>query len=764
MQCSLSNRKNINKSYKKIICELIHINSEIATLNVSSQPNMLSKIKKKKNFLELSNPKVLKRKTSNTNVDSFTEKVLPKDSLAVAVPTNPMDTAAKNRKKKNGETSVVDKEKNYKNIKNKSKNKLRSYNALAEENIAKDEDFNVNNKSYGKRSTNLKKGRLKGNNQSSNLNELVVQPNEIKISQPIPLKELANLMGKAEAELIKFLFLRGLAITINEVVDLHTIELIANNFDIQVIIEENKETNRTNHTILKEVPNQETALENRAPVVAILGHVDHGKTSLIDKICETQTVKEEAGGITQVLSAYNIEWQYEGKNEKIVLLDTPGHAAFSQMRSRGAAIMDIAILVIAADDVVQPQTIESIQHIQDAQVPLIVAISKMDKDTANLSKIQEQLTDYNIISEDWGGETIFVPISSITGQNIDKLLDSILLVASIQNLRASLSDPGQGVVIETQLDKSKGVAATVLVNNGTFYKGDIITSGTVMGKIRLLTNQAQKNIDKAEPSQVINIWGFSTMPPIGELVTVQENEKEARTKIKEAQIQEANLPLKYSTTNVNWIDSTLQKKVKMLNLVIKASTQGSLEAVLNILQKIPQKKVILKLVSASLGEITETDVIFASTTKAIIIGFDTTMAPGAKQAANRLNILIHEHTIIYDLVDKLELEMCNLLDPEYEKHEIGLAKVKDVFELARGKVAGCVVESGKLIHNCNIQVIRNEDIIYEGELNSLKRLKEDVEEVNSGNECGVLVKQFQEWQKLDIVKAFEFNEKPPSLV
>nr|YP_010336780.1 translation initiation factor 2 [Stylonema alsidii]UNJ15186.1 translation initiation factor 2 [Stylonema alsidii] len=761
MQCSLPERKNINKSYKQIIYELIHINSEIATLNVLSQPSMLSKIKKKKNFLELSNPKVLKRKTSKTNVDSFTEKTLSKDASTVAAPANSMDNAAKNRKKKSGEAIGSEKEKNYKNTKNKSKNKLRSYNALAGESITKEDDFNVNNKSYGKRSTN-KKSRVKGNNQSSNMDDIIVQPHEIKISQPIPLKELANLMGKAEAELIKFLFLRGLAITINEVIDLHTIELIANNFDIQIIIEEGKETTRSNNSVFN--LNQETALETRAPVVAILGHVDHGKTSLIDKICETQIVKEEAGGITQVLSAYNIEWQYEGKNEKIVLLDTPGHAAFSQMRSRGAAIMDIAILVIAADDVVQPQTIESIQHIQSAQVPFIVAISKMDKDTANLNKIQEQLADYNIISEDWGGETIFVPISSITGQNIDKLLDSILLVASLQNLRASLSAPGQGVVIETQLDKSKGVAATVLVNNGTFYKGDIITSGTVMGKVRLLTNQAQKNIDKADPSQVVNIWGFSTMPPIGELVIVQENEKEARAKIKEAQLQEANLPSKYSNTSVNWIDSTLQKKVKILNLVIKASTQGSLEAVLNILQKIPQKKVILKLVSASLGEITETDVIFASTTKAIIIGFDTTMAPGAKQASNRLNILIHEHTIIYDLVDKLELEMCNLLDPEYEKHEIGLAKVKDVFELARGKVAGCIVESGKLIHNCNIQIIRNEDVIYEGELNSLKRLKEDVEEVNSGNECGVLIKQFQEWQKLDIVKAFEFNEKPPSLV
>ena len=700
---------------------------------------VLNKPRKRITTLELLDPKIIryiKKAATKTSSQENNENAIFKNSSVAT---------EKTKKDLNHHT-----DKDHKLAKGKAKRKTLAH--LEQETITS------SNHLAGRR-----KNKYKLSHNQPVIEEESIQPQEINITGSMVIKDLAVLLNKTDIELIKFLFLQGIAVTINETIDIPTIELIAHNYNVKVNLQ--KESN--NITPHKAIAMEQAGglLEKRAPVVAVLGHVDHGKTSLLDQIRKTHIANEEAGGITQVLTAYNVQVPHNGKDEKIVLLDTPGHAAFTQMRSRGALIMDIAVLVIAADDILQPQTIESIQHIKEAKVPMIVAINKIDKETANINKIKEQLTEYEILSEDWGGDTIMVPLSALTGENISALLESILLVADIQNLQAYSDGNAKGVFIEAHMDKIKGVAATVLVQSGKLKKGDVIAAYTTIGKIKMMTDETQKAISSAGPSTIVKLWGFSEIPPVGSLFSIYDSEKEARNEIRNQgfNINSTNDKLKNKAPVFNLADSSLKKELKVLNLIIKSNTQGSLEAVLHILEQIPQNKVTLQILSASPGEITETDVTFASTTKALVLGFDTTFAPGAKQAATRLNVLTQEYQVIYDLVDNLEKYMCDLLDPEYDQDEIGLAKVKSVFPLARGKVAGCYVESGKLQANSSIQVIRKNESIYEGKLDSLKRVKEDVSEINSGNECGVLVRDFQDWEKDDLIKAFEFKRKKPSL-
>lgn len=726
--------------------------------------NLLSKNKKKSTIIELEDPKKI-RKIKDKRVLSGNS--LSQNEISLPVP-DIESSHNKNRKKK--DLYTISTEKNYRTAKGKGKNKDKSYDLFSDEKNNKNSLINVDEKKvYSTKQSNTKKNRGKLTSLASLVDTSPIsKPKEINVSAPLSIKDLANIIGKAEAEIIKFLFLQGIAITINEVVDLITIEKIGQHFDIRVNIDQND--NPLQKSKVLEVPHNhnndvlDANLQPRAPVVVVMGHVDHGKTSLLDKIRETQVSQNEAGGITQVLNAYSVTYNNKGKNEDIVFLDTPGHAAFSQMRLRGASIMDVAILVVATDDMVQPQTIECLNYIRTAGVPMIVALNKIDKENANIEKIKEQLAEQNVISEEWGGDTVFVPVSALTGDNIDNLLESVLLVASMQDLRADMSCKGKGIIIETQLDKTKGISATVLVQQGVFKKGDAVTALDVMGKIRMITNESQEVINQAGPSQIIKIWGFYDQVQVNEELTVHSSDKEARARIKEVQVNDTLISSKIGGVKLNGREAYTYKADKVLNVILKANAQGILEAIIDIIKEIPQDKIVAKVLSYGLGEITETDVAFASTTNAIIIGFDTTLAPGAKQASSRLGVTICEHQVIYHLLDDLETRMRNLLDPEYDKKEIGLSVVKDIFELARGKVAGCYVKSGKLLSNSMIEVIRKEEIIYEGKIDSLKRIKEDVEEVNSGNECGVMVKSFQEWRKEDTIKAFTLVEKKPSLI
>nr|YP_010338523.1 translation initiation factor 2 [Rhodaphanes brevistipitata]UNJ18473.1 translation initiation factor 2 [Rhodaphanes brevistipitata] len=760
--------KNLPTSNSLNILDYKNIEADAFLWNKLS---VLNKPRRKKNILELNNPKIVKSirskdKSTNPQVATISSSSQEENSSK----TN--DFAAKNKNKKDLTSQELYAGKDSKSIKSKGKRKVKNYYPLDEEtNILSTGETNsiMNLNTAHENKAQLIRKKRNANNSKKNKKELEYLseindfqvPQQIIIKSPIAIKELAELLNKTETELIKFLFLQGKAVTINEVIDINTAKSIAEHYGSE-IVESDEET--IEKTVISTIQNNTTSdinsenLEKRAPVVAVLGHVDHGKTSLLDQVRGKRTVEEEAGGITQGLNAYNVNLAINNKEEKIVFLDTPGHAAFTQMRSRGALIMDIGILVVAADDEVQPQTIESIQAIQAAGVPLIVALNKIDKKTANVDKIKDQLADHNVISEEWGGENIFVPISALNGTNIQQLLESIVLVAEILNLRASRKGPGKGIIIESHLDKNKGVAVTVLVQSGTFSKGNIIATETKVGKIRMMNNESQEIVDSAGPSEIIKLWGFNEIPAVGIPMMTYQTEKEARAQIKENKSQQL-IP----SNLLNISEYSLQQKVKIFNIIIKSNTQGSLEAVFQMIKEIPQSKVAIKILSAAPGEITETDVLFASTTKSVIIGFDTTLAPGAKVTASRLGIIILESSIIYNLLDHVETEMSKLLDPEYSKEEVGIAIVKDVFALAKGTVAGCYVTSGKLMHNSKLEVIRQNKVIYEGNLDSLKRVKEDVSEISSGNECGILVKNFQDWNKEDEVKAFELTPKIVSL-
>nr|YP_009296901.1 translation initiation factor 2 [Bangiopsis subsimplex]AOM66244.1 translation initiation factor 2 [Bangiopsis subsimplex]ARO90394.1 initiation factor IF2 [Bangiopsis subsimplex] len=717
---------------------------------------LLNKIKKRKNILELSNPKLIRDIKSVISTDTF-------------INTNKVDVNNSEKTVKQKEEKVVpyvDQESKSLKTKNKKKNKNYIQFEDPEEKVTTKKssilinfDDSDSTKSLKKGSTNKKSKIRSSNNANINIQEIdksLESPQEIIVTGPMGIKEVAQKINKSEIELIKFLFLKGIAVTINEIIDVSMIKMIAENFQIEVL-SELKDTKQRLTNLESSEPLEDNFLDKRAPIVAVLGHVDHGKTSVLDNIRGVKTAKEEAGGITQGLNAYNVIIKHKEKDEKIVFLDTPGHAAFTQMRSRGALIMDIAILVVAADDSIQPQTIEAIEYIKSTKVPLIVAINKIDKDTSNPEKIKEELSKYDIIPEEWGGDTIFVSISALKNINIDSLVDSIFLVAELQNLQASSKAQGSGIIIEAQLDKNKGPAVTILVQNGTFKRGDIIGTEDIVGKIKIISNEANNFLESAGPSQIINLWGFTDLPEVGKLIRVYKTDKEAKNQIK------TSLNKNIISTHLNVSDYSLQKNIKVLNLIIKSNNKGSLEAILQMIKEIPQQKVAVKVLSAAPGEITETDILFASTTEAIVMGFDTTLAPGAKSTASRLNIQIYESQVIYDLIDKLEKEMCKLLAPEFIKEEIGLAKVKNIFSLTKGQVAGCYIESGKLLHNSVIQIIRKNNVIYEGNLDSLKRVKEDIKEISAGNECGVLIKDFQDWQQDDIIKDFKLTLKEPSL-
>ena len=712
--------------------------------------NILNRLKRNRSTLELINPKVIRQKNNSATELEDKKVQLIEESYSEKKTHEKLEN-----NKQDSDTNH--KGKDYKKIRGKQRKKGKDLSNFDKEHLtsksklAKTEETTPFNSLSRRKSKHYSQNDIISHEVELNL------PEEITVTDAMAIIDLARLLNKTETELIKFLFLQSIPVTINESIDISTIKLICAHYNVQVNTEDGKRTVKSKSDAYY-IDDSREHLEKRAPVVAILGHVDHGKTSLLDKIRSSNVAADEAGGITQGLRAYNVTVP---SDNKIVFLDTPGHEAFTQMRSRGALIMDIAILVVAADDSIRPQTLEAIQHIKEAKVPMIVAITKIDKQDANVEKIKEKIAEQGIIPEDWGGDTMIVPLSALTGENISVLLDSILLLADIQNLQSSSLGNGNGIIIEAQIDKNKGVAATVLVQQGTIHRGDIILADTIIGKIKIITDESNTTIATAGPSTIAKIWGFSEIPLVGSSFSIFNSEKEAKAQIKdqEIHIQLITKPFKSSTI----LDRSLKKELKVLNLVIKSNAQGALEAVIYMLKQIPQKKVALQVLSAGVGEITETDVAFASTTKALILGFDTTFAPGAKQAANRLNVFAHEYQVIYDLIENLEQKMCDLLDPEYNKNEIGFAVVKNTFPLAKGKVAGCYVESGKLVHNCSIAVVRENKTIYEGKLDSLKRVKDDVEEISSGNECGVLIKDFQDWEKNDSIQAFELSLKKISL-
>jgi len=588
----------------------------------------------------------------------------------------------------------------------------------------------------------------------------------IILTDNLTVRDLAERLNTPETDIIRSLFFKGIPVNITQTLDLETAKSVAE--ELGVIVETPEEKSAaTKDTEMLDADDLEN-LQGRPPVVTIMGHVDHGKTTLLDSIRKSTVASGEAGGITQHIGAYHVDVEHNGKPQQIVFLDTPGHEAFTAMRARGTRVTDIAILVVAADDGVQPQTKEAISHAKAAQVPLIVAINKVDKPDSNPDRIKQELTEQGLVPEDWGGDTTMVSVSALKGDNLDELLEMILLVAEVEELSANPDRAAKGTVIEANLDKNRGPVATLLVQNGTLRVGDSIVAGSVLGRVRAMIDDTGNKVDAATPSFAVEILGLNEVPEAGDEFDVYEDEKEARAVADQRAIEQRDARLLQSLSSrrisLSSISAQAQEgELKELNLVIKADVQGSIEAILGSLQQLPQNEVQIRTLMASPGEVSETDVDLAAASGAVIIGFNTTLAAGARQAADREGVDIRQYDIIYKLLDEIQGAMEGLLDPEQVEENLGQVEVRAVFPVGRGAVAGCYVLSGKIVRNCKIRVRRGSKIVHEGDLSSLKRMKDDVKEVNTGFECGIGATKFSDWKEGDIVEAYELVFKRRTL-
>ena len=585
-------------------------------------------------------------------------------------------------------------------------------------------------------------------------------PEKITFYESLSVAELARKLGREPSELLKKLLMLGVMATINEELDQDAIELICEDYGVEV-----EEEVRIDVTDLEIYFNEldeseETSTENlveRPPVITIMGHVDHGKTTLLDSIRHTKVTQGEAGGITQHIGAY----QVENNGKKMTFLDTPGHAAFTTMRARGASVTDITILVVAADDGVMPQTIEAINHAQAAGVPIIVAVNKMDKPSANPDRVMQELTEHGLVSEEWGGDAIFVPISALTGDGIDTLLEMVLLVSEVGELKANPAIRARGSVIEAELDRGRGSVATLLVQNGTLRVGDPIVVGNTFGRVRAMISDIGRRVQVAEPSTPVEITGLSDVPKAGDRFVVFEDEKTAR-QIGEARAGEAiqvKRDVKTRITLDNLFDHMKQGEMKELNLIVKADAQGTVEAMAASLMKIEVEGVNVKIIHTGAGGINESDIALAAASNAIVIGFNVRPDVNAKRAADAEGVDIRQHRVIYQVIEEIESAMKGMLDPEFEEKIIGQAEVRETIMVSKiGTIAGSYVTEGKISRDAGVRIIRDSIVIHEGEIEALKRFKDDAKEVARGYECGITIKKFDNIKEGDVIEAFIMEE------
>ncbi|UXU56394.1 translation initiation factor IF-2 [Staphylococcus agnetis] len=611
---------------------------------------------------------------------------------------------------------------------------------------------NKNNKRNNK---NNKQNRNQKQKQAAPTPEPKEMPSKITYTEGITVGELADKLGVDSSEIIKKLFLLGIMANINQSLDIEALELVASDYGVE--LEEEVVVDDNDLTIYFEDVENDADASERPAVVTIMGHVDHGKTTLLDSIRNTRVTEGEAGGITQHIGAYQIE----NNDKKITFLDTPGHAAFTTMRARGAQVTDITILVVAADDGVMPQTIEAINHAKEAEVPIIVAVNKIDKPTANPDRVMQELTEYNLIPEDWGGDTIFVPLSALSGEGIDDLLEMIGLVAEVQELKANADKAAVGTVIEAELDKSRGPAASLLVQNGTLHVGDAIVVGNTHGKVRAMVNDLGKRIKVAGPSTPVEITGLNDVPQAGDRFVVFKDEKKAR-RIGEAREQQSILQQRQESKNVsldNLFEQMKQGEMKDLNVIIKGDVQGSVEALAASLMKIDVEGVNVRIIHTATGAINESDVTLANASNGIIIGFNVRPDAGAKRAAETENVDMRLHRVIYNVIEEIESAMKGMLDPEYEEKVIGQAEVRQTFKVSKvGTIAGSYVTDGKITRDSGVRIIRDGVVLFEGELDTLKRFKDDAKEVAQGYECGITIEKFNDIKEGDIIEAYVMVE------
>ncbi len=582
---------------------------------------------------------------------------------------------------------------------------------------------------------------------------------EIKyIPESITVKELAEVLGKKGSDLVMNLMKKGKMLAINATLDFDTAASIAEEYNVILELEEEKDI--MEEAFGTEEEEDESKLEERPPVVVVMGHVDHGKTSLLDAIRHANVTKGEAGGITQHIGAYTV--QIDGK--PITFLDTPGHEAFTAMRMRGAQVTDIAILVVAADDGVMPQTIEAINHAKAAGVEIIVAINKMDKPSANPDRVKQELTEYGLLAEDWGGTTVCVPVSARSKEGIDNLLEMIILTAEMKELKANPNKKARGAIIEAQLDKGRGPVATVLVQSGTLRVGDPVVAGPAYGKIRAMTDDKGRRVKVAGPSTPVEILGLSEVPAAGDTFYVAANEKQAR-QLAESVIAKNRETLIAQTPQKVSLDDLFSQiqsgNMKELGIIVKADVQGSVEAVRQSLEKLTNEEVRVRVIHGGVGAVTESDVLLASASNAIIIGFNVRPEPAAKTFAENEKVDIRLYRVIYNAIEDVQAAMKGMLDPVYEEKVLGHAEVRQTFKASGvGTIAGSYVKDGKIVRNCQVRIVRDGIVVYEGELESLKRFKDDVKEVALGYECGLVFKKFNDVKEGDWVEAFTMVEIP----
>ena len=594
-----------------------------------------------------------------------------------------------------------------------------------------------------------------------------VRPEMIIVPEDnLTVQELADKLSLESSEIIKSLFFKGITATVTQSLDLATIETVAEEFGVPVLQDDIQEAAEKTVDMIES--DDIGCLIKRPPVITVMGHVDHGKTSLLDSIRESRVASGEAGGITQHIGAYQVEFEHESKKKKLTFLDTPGHEAFTAMRARGTKVTDVAVLVVAADDGCRPQTLEAISHARAAKVPIVVAINKIDKEGASPERVKQELSEKDLISEDWGGDTVMVPVSAIKKQNIDKLLEMILLVSEVEDLQANPDRSAKGTVIEAHLDKAKGPVATLLVQNGTLKAGDVLAAGSVLGKIRAMVDEHGNRIKEAGPSFPVEALGFSEVPTAGDEFEVYNDEKTARAIVgdRATDARATKLAQQMASRRVSLSSLSTQAndgELKELNLILKADVQGSVEAILGSLEQLPKNEVQVRVLLSAPGEITETDIDLAAASGSVIVGFNTTLASGAKRAADANDVDIREYEVIYKLLEDIQLAMEGLLEPDLVEESLGKAEVRATFAVGKGAIAGCYIQTGKLQRNCSLRVFRADKVIFEGDLDSLKRSKDDVKEVNTGFECGVGCDKFSSWEEGDIIEAFKSVTKKRTL-
>ena len=599
-----------------------------------------------------------------------------------------------------------------------------------------------------------RKGKKKNVKDGTRNKQKIFKLKEITIPETISVKDLAAELKKTAGEVIMKLMSFGIMATLNNELDFDTAFLVAEEFGVTA---NKKQEIKEEDVLFDESEDKANELVERAPVVVVMGHVDHGKTSLLDTIRKTNVIGGEAGGITQAIGAYKVKVN----DKEITFLDTPGHEAFTAMRARGAQITDIAILIVAANDGVMPQTVEAINHAKSANIPVIVAINKIDLPDANPQKVKEELMQYELVPEEWGGDTIFVEISAKNNLNIDQLLEMVLLQAEMLELKANPTKQAKGVVIEARLDKNKGAIASILVQRGKLDVGDTVVVGSTIGRIRSMINDKGKRVKSAGPSTPVEIMGLTEVPEAGETLYEVKDEKMAKHLIerRKRQAREKSINAMTNVTLDNLFSQMEKGNLKQLNLIVKADVQGSVEALKQSLEKLSNDEVRLKVIHAAVGAVTETDVTLAKVSNAIIIAFNVRPVSTAKQEAEKDDVQIKQYSVIYQAIEDVEAAMKGMLDPKYEEEIIGTAEVRQVFKISNvGTIAGAYVLTGKISRNAGVRVIRDDVVIHEGKLVSLKRFKEDVKEVSKEFECGIQIEKYNDIQEKDIIEAFVMKE------